>query len=220
MPCGGSDKCKCESSSCELNKDENEKTISVFLYNPTCHGKDDITLIPYAGVTYDYTVKTFYKVRVAEVEASEPSQKEGNSIGPVSLKLKTDKSVYSLDKLPEDFRTGTLTMKVINAENGEAYINSMTLKQEYSEGLQPFVITDCPGFTISNNGLESEISLETGKTFSLTENGDYRIMTCTIEIPSEGINNFNEYTFTAAVNYEYRDEIKLTNILLDCGQKS
>lgn len=204
--------CKCLNNYCDLDKDNDEKTVSVFLFNPTCHEKKDTTLLSYMRMSYEFTSKTFYKAKVAVSEATSPTQNEEKSIGPVSVNLKTDKDVYILEKMGE-WKSGTLTVKVTNVENGDAYIESVAIGQKYAKGLSPLEITECPGFNIEQSGGVTEISLKSGNRL---EPRDYMRITCIINIPSEGIVKSNEYTLSSSVTYEYSEKKLLGPILLRC----
>ena len=221
MTCGEDSSCYCQNNYCELDKDNDEKNVIVWLYNPTCHSKKDITLYPKMKTEYEFTAKTFHKINVAksESEASEPVQEEGKSVGPLSLNMYS-KGVFILEKMIDNLNTGNLKIKLTNTGEGYAYIKSISIKQEHAKGLGSFEITECPGFKVDKNGEDVELTLEEKKTFSLTPRDQSTIIDCIMNVPSEGITKFNEYTFSAYVTYQYKEERALSPVSLNCDLKS
>jgi hypothetical protein len=215
MQCG--DECDCRNSFCELNKDNPEITTNVRVYNPTCHSKRDIILYPTMETEYETTVGGYYTTKVSVSEAKSPTQDEKESYGPVSVSMKTDKDVYVLEKM-SDVDFPVLIIKVANTGNGFAYIKSLVIKQEHAQNVEPFEITDCPGFVMDKSGEDVQLSLEEGKTTRIKPRDQWINIECDIKVPSAGIEKFNEYKFSSYVTYKYIETQELSTILLDCSQ--
>lgn len=216
MPCGGSSNCYCQNSYCELSKSDYEKNVVVWLYNPTCHSKKDISLYPKMKIQYEYTGRTFYKVIVSQSEAESPSQEEIKSIGPLSISMYSNRDVYNLEKMIDNLNTGNLKIKLTNTGEGYTYIKSINIRQDHAEGVNSFEITECPGFNIENDGENIKLSLEEKKTFSLSSRDQSTVIDCIMNVPSGGITKFNEYTFSAYVTYQYKEEKVLSPVFVNC----
>jgi len=216
MSCGESSNCYCQNSYCELNKDGDERNVVVWLYNPTCHSKKDVRLYPQMKIQYEFVGKGFHKIRVAKSEASSPSQKESKSVGPLSISMYSNKNVYILDKMFDNLNTGNLKIRLTNTGEGYAYIKSININQEHTEKVGSFDIVECPGFSIEKDGETTKLSLEEKKTFSLSPRDQSTVIDCIMNVPSEGITKFNEYTFSAYVAYQYKEERTLPPVSLNC----
>jgi hypothetical protein len=217
MGCGGAGSCNCQKNFCELNKGNPEITTNVLIYNPVCHGKKDVMLYPSMKTEYEYTTKGYYTAKVSQSETTSPTQDDSTPIGSVAATMKTDKDVYVLEKM-SDTDYPTMTIRVANTGNGFAYIKSILIKQEHAANVGSFEITDCPGFTLSNNGNEIQLGLGVNQTTRVSPGDQWTSILCDIKVPTSGIEKFNEYKFTSYVTYRYMETQELSSVFLDCGQ--